>query len=197
MPTQTTTALLQDLVDPSNEAVWAAFDGRYRPILVGFGRKLGLGNEDAADAAQETLARFVRAYRAGKYDRSRGRLRSWLLGIARNAILDVRSAKAGRREQQAETFLGELPDDRTFDSTFEEACEQELVFLALANLRRESRADRRTIEAFELLALGGIAPADVAARLGMTMNDVYLAKHRCLKRLRTIIEELRAAYEIE
>ena len=30
----------------------------------------------------------------------------------------------------------------------------------------------------------------------MTLNDVYLAKHRCLKRLREIRDRLRDVYEI-
>jgi len=72
--TTTTTALLDGLHDPANEEVWREFDTRYRPIILGFAVKLGLSDEDAADVAQDTLARFVQEYRAGRYDRTRGRL---------------------------------------------------------------------------------------------------------------------------
>ena len=84
MRTRTATAMLEDLRDPGNQTVWQEFDTRYRPILIGFARKLGLSNEDSADAAQDALIQFVRSYRAGKYERQRGRLSSWVIGIARN-----------------------------------------------------------------------------------------------------------------
>ena len=100
MLTRTTTALLDDLADPANEAVWHDFDARYRPVLVGFGRRLGLGAEDAADAAQDALARFVRSYREGRYDRGRGRLSSWIIGIARNCIVDQMRTRAARHEER-------------------------------------------------------------------------------------------------
>jgi len=72
---RTTTRLLEGLCDPEDEALWCEFDAQYRPILVGFARRLGLNVEDAADLAQETLVRFVEAYRAGRYDRGKARLR--------------------------------------------------------------------------------------------------------------------------
>ena len=56
--TRTTTAMLDALHDPENALVWETFDKRYRPILIGFARNLGLSEQDAADIAQETLTRF-------------------------------------------------------------------------------------------------------------------------------------------
>ena len=66
---QTTSALLEGLLEPSQEEAWREFDARFRPVILGFGRKLGLREPDAADAAQETLMRFLVDYRAGKYAR--------------------------------------------------------------------------------------------------------------------------------
>jgi len=41
--TQTTTKLLEELKDEANADAWNEFDTRYRPILIGFARRLGLG----------------------------------------------------------------------------------------------------------------------------------------------------------
>jgi hypothetical protein len=71
---RTTTALLTGLLDPANAAAWELFDRRYRSILVGFARNCGLKDNDAAEIAQATIVRFVEEYRAGRYDRTRGRL---------------------------------------------------------------------------------------------------------------------------
>lgn len=195
MLTRTTTALLDELARPGNEAVWREFDARFRPVLVGFGRRLGLGAEDAADAAQDALARFVKAYRAGQYERGRGRLSSWLLGIARNCILD--SLRHGRRCARDGSRLADIPGDDELDRIWRTEGERAILARAVAALHDETATDPKTIRAFELLAFQQLAPAQVAEDLAMTMNDVYLAKHRCLKRLRAIVGELTTAYEAD
>ncbi len=196
MFTRTTTALLDGLVDPANEEIWRAFDDRYRPILVAFGYRLGLAPEDAADAAQETLTRFVRSFRAGKYDRTRGRLRSWIVGIARHCIVDLQQAAGDRRERRGLSAVAEVPDDAEIAEVWDDECEREILRKGMAELRQETKTDPRTIRAFEMLAFDGRRPAQVAQELSITTNDVYLAKHRCLKRLRAIIDGLHELYEV-
>jgi RNA polymerase sigma-70 factor (ECF subfamily) len=195
MLTRTTTALLEGLFDPANEEVWRAFDDRYRPILVAMARRLGLSQEDAADAAQDTLTRFLGAYRQGRYERGRGRLRSWLIGIARHCVGDIRE-KAARRRERGLTAAGELPDEATLTRLWDAECEQAILRQGLEELRRETRTDERTIRAFEMVAFDGRRPAEVARELRITPNDVYVAKHRCLKRLREIVRRLEDLYEV-
>ena len=194
MHVRTTTALLEDLADPLDDAAWTELDARFRPIVFGLARRLGLGEADAADATQETLTRFVRAYRDGKYDRSRGRLQAWMVGIARHAIAEVRVGRASRRERRGESAILPLPGDDETDQIWDEELHAELMRRAMLKLRTMTRTDGRTIEAFEMLSLGGLAPEAVGERLGMTRNDVYLAKHRCLSRLRELMEQDREAY---
>jgi RNA polymerase sigma-70 factor (ECF subfamily) len=196
MLTRTTTALLEGLLDPGDEETWQAFDARYRPILLAFGRRLGLPPEDAADAAQETLAQFVTSYRGGKYDRGRGRLRAWITGIARNCITDVRQRRAARRRERGLSAVGDLPDPATMTRIWDEECEQELLRQGLVELRQQTKTEAPTMRAFEMVALDGRRPAEVAAELDLSLNDVYLAKHRCLKRLRAILSRLEQLYEV-
>jgi RNA polymerase sigma factor (sigma-70 family) len=196
MLTQTTTALLEGLLDPADEQTWRAFDARYRPILIAFGLRLGLPPEDAADAAQEALARFVKSYRGGKYDRGRGRLHSWIIGISRNCIGELRQRKAAHWQERGMSAIVDLPDRAAMTRMWDEECEQELLRQGLDELRQHTKTDAGTIRAFEMLALDGRRPADVASELSITLNDVYLAKHRCLKRLRAILTRLEKLYEI-
>src|SRR5882672_6361039 len=100
MLVKTTTLLLAGLTDPANREIWREFDDRYRPVLQAFARRLGLADEDADEIAQDVLARFVERYRAGEYDRERGRLRSWIFGIARTRVADWRRSRARRREER-------------------------------------------------------------------------------------------------
>ena len=87
--THTTTALLAALHDLSDQPAWREFEGRYAPIISGVARRMGLSESDSQDVMQETMLQFIRDYRAGKYDRTRGRLRSWIIGIARHRIADI------------------------------------------------------------------------------------------------------------
>ena len=90
----------------------------------------------------------------------------------------------------------DLPDRAALTRMWDEQCQQELLRQGLDELRQQTKTDAGTIRAFEMLALDGRRPADVAAELSITLNDVYLAKHRCLKRLRAILTQLEQLFEI-
>ena len=148
--TTTTTALLEALRDPGNEAVWREFDDRYRPIIFGFVRRLGFGNEDAADLAQETLTRVVQDHRAGKYDRERGRLRFWIIGIVKHRVADLRRDRAKRREWRGESAIIELPDEDSLTADWEAERKRAILLQAVAELREQTKLNAKTILAFEL-----------------------------------------------
>lgn len=195
--TRTSTALLEGLHEPGNERVWFDFARRYGSILVGFSRRLGLDDSDAADVAQETLIRFVQEYRAGKYNRERGRLRSWLLAIARTRVAAVYRARSVRGEQQGVTHAVDLSDDYTLTQMWQAERRQAILRQAMEELRTTTKTNEKTIEAFELLVHGGCPPAMVAEQLGMSIEDVYRAKSRVAQRLREIVGRLEAIYDGE
>ena len=191
---RTTSAMLAALHDPAEVAAWESFDARYRPVLVGFARNLGLSDEESADVAQETLARFVEQYREGRYDRERGRLGAWLVGIARYRVLDVHRAH-GRRALRGESAMVDLADEASLAEAWESQRRARILELAMERLRAGGRTDPRTIEAFELLMVHGLSTQAVAEQMGVSDHDVYLAKSRVAQRLRKIIERLEAEYD--
>ena len=191
----TTSVLLCALTDPSDSRSWQEFDARYRPLLIAFARRLGLDEDEALDAAQETLTRFLTAFREGKFDREKGRLQSWINGIARNCVREMRDRRERRREHRGLSALADWPDDQRLTHIWDEECQRTLLRRALNELRDGCGMEERTIRTFELLALEEKSPADIAKMLGITRNEVYIAKHRCLSRLRDILDALRQAYE--
>jgi RNA polymerase sigma-70 factor (ECF subfamily) len=193
----TASALLVELFDQDNRTAWDTLDRRYRPVIIAFARRLGLGAADAADAAQETLTRFLQAYRANRYDRNRGRLRSWIIGIARNCIADIKRNRAARRERDGASMMADLPDEHQLDAIWETECQRAILWQALEELRRSSRLHPKTIEAFRLCGILQQPASAVAEELGMTVMAVYVAKHRCLAQLREIVKRLAALYEDE
>ncbi len=195
--TRTTTAMLDGLFDSENSTVWADFDRRYRPILVGFSRRLGLSDADAADVAQETIARFVTEYRDGKYDRERARLRSWLVGIAKYRVLEIQRKRGVRKEARGESAIFSLSDEQTMTAAWDEERRSAVLRDAMERLRTETRTSPKTIEAFEMLMVRNQPVAKVAEQLEMSSHDVYLAKSRVAQKLRDIVSEMEKVYDGE
>jgi RNA polymerase sigma-70 factor (ECF subfamily) len=191
--TRTTTKLLDDLKDQSNQPAWSHIDSRYRPVITGLARRFGLNESDADEVAQQTLAEFVRAYREGRYDRSKGRLSSWILGIAHHTAL--RLARDSKRELPAGTALIETPDPSELRTIWTDERDRSILDRAFAMLRDESSVDDRTLMAFELVAIRGVPAEAVASRCLMSVDQVYVAKSRVTKKLRTLVQELTSAFE--
>ena len=160
--TRTTTVLLNGLHDPGDRTTWETFDRRYRPIILALARRMGLGDADAADVAQEAITRFIQEYRDGRYDRSRGRLRSWLLALTRTRIADHYRRGARARVDGGESQVRELPDEATMTQMWEQERRSVILRTALDELRTSSRTGERTIEAFELLVAQRMPPIAVA-----------------------------------
>jgi RNA polymerase sigma-70 factor (ECF subfamily) len=192
--TRTSTSLLEGLLESSNEEIWQEFDRRYRPIVFAVARKLGLDEDEAADTTQETLLQFLRDYRKGKYDRSRGRLRAWIVGIVRHRALDVFRSKAARPAAVGDTLLQDVPGDDALGAIWEAERRQSLVRQALAELRDQTRTSETTIRAFELFVVEQQPAQDVARQLGLTAHDVYMAKNRVADRLRDVLGRLEVLF---
>lgn len=197
LATRTTTALLQGLAGSPDGPEWRALDGRYRPVIISFARQWGLAEHDANDVAQEALAQFALDFAKGRYDRDRGRLSAWLIGIARHRIIDAQRALARRGQLRGQTAMIDLAAPAEITQVWNTSQEAAILDLALSELRQTSRANPATLRAWELTTLHEV-PADEAARqTGLSVEDVYLARHRVTKRLRELVENLRAMFDDE
>lgn len=193
--TRTTTMLLDGLGQLDDDAAWATVDRRYRPIVTGMARRLGVSDADAADVAQETMVRVLAEYRDGRYDRERGRLRTWILAIARTKIADVHRKRGVRKEARGESAILTTPTDAEMEDLW--STERRMVILrtALEELQSTSNIAARSIQAFEMLVFHQRSVEDVGATLDMTPNDVYLVRSRITKKLREVVAQLEAVYD--
>jgi RNA polymerase sigma-70 factor (ECF subfamily) len=188
----TTTVLLQSLKDPAQDAVWRDFDARFRPLLTAFASRLGLPIDEAEDVAQEALVEFLGAYRAGKYDRSRGRLSSWIISITRNLIAERRQAAARTAGHRGDSGLLELTDP-TLTALWDQE-QRRLIIVHAMQMLRAGRTGEPALHAFELVAVRGVPAEAAALECGMSVDDVYAAKSRVTRRLRVIVQELTVAW---
>jgi RNA polymerase sigma-70 factor, ECF subfamily len=188
----TNTDLLLALRDRGNDQAWTLFCARYRPVLISFARRLGLADPDAQDAAQDTLLAFATSFRLGEYDRSRGRLRSWLFSIASHKIRDLQR-KLCRRPLNGEVqdrsgAIENIPDDRRVSDIWENEWQKAIIETCLDEIR--NHVEPSTIQAFRMYVLEDLNADDVAERLSMTRNAVFKAQRRVLTRMREVYEQL-------
>ncbi len=190
----TTTLILEGLADAENSQAWTGFVGYFQPVLVGFARKSGLGQQAAEDFAQQALLEFFKSYRTGNYDRSKGRLSHWLFGIARKVLSQTfRKRPAEKvatdllRSTSDSQPLENLADPSAAEDLWQQQWEKMVMQICMDRARREF--DERTFAAFEMVALQDVEPNEVARRLDLSRNAVYIAKSRILSRLRGLIEE--------
>jgi len=186
----TTSTIIDRLRGGQDQAAWTGFVERFRRPVVAFACGLGLNETQAEDAAQETLMAFAVQLRDGGYERHRGRLSSWLFGIAyRQAIAARRKAAADRaRTEGSGASPEEFPEDQA-SLVWDRQWERRVLEECLQQARSE--VEPKTFAAFELAVQTGLSAEAAAEQLGLTAKQVYNAKHRILKRLR----ELREQYE--
>lgn len=192
MEWKTTSTILESLRDRDDLAAWSDLVDHFQAPIVRWGLRLGLSRTDAEDAAQETLAAFARNYKLNRYDRSKGRLKNWLLGIAHRQILVAKRRAATRSRVQLEIGGHYNPDDSS--DTFEPSApvsadeewwnvewERNIYERCLEQVRRE--VSQQTMEIFRLLVSDGLSTTQAAERVGVAPAIVYHAKSRVTKRI--------------
>lgn len=192
---RTSSSLLEGLRDPRNATAWERAIAGLRPMLIGYFRRLGMCESDAEDVAQTTLLEFARVYATG-FDRSRGRLRQWLFGIARNQVAYYRRQKRRQPhglspDSRSTAFLDRVPGPAEMDEGWEREWRGFVIDSCMAQVAEE--IEPTTLEAFRLFALCGLPTSEVALALSMTENAVYCAKRRVVARLRELVNEMERA----
>lgn len=187
----TTSTVLHRLSDFADRGAWERFAERFHQPIQAFARKQGLGESECEDVAQDTLLAFAEAYRRGDYDPSKGRLSSWLFGIAWRRI-DHARRKLDRRDAHEEgAFESQLhggvegPPARSAE--WQELWERSLLEHCLRQVRKEF--EPATFRAFEMLVLEHHAIEAAEKELAMTKNALAIAKHRVSTRLRELVQE--------
>ncbi len=175
------------------------FHSHFYPVIVNFGKKMGLMDADAEDIAQETMIVFLKAYRKGNYDREKGRLSNWLFGVARKVILNRRKKIPQEKQipdQSAGTpFWNLLQDEQgaAVQCTWDDEWRKMVLKKCLARVQKECGA--KVYQAFEMYAVSDIPADEVSRRLNISKNAVYIAKNRILTRLRELEREFDDFYE--
>ncbi len=182
--TATHATLLLRLSAGQDAGAWSEFLERYGGLIRGYCLRRGLQAADADDIQQDVLVSLGRAMPGFRYDPSRGRFRSYLRTIVANAIATrfCQNRPGPSLSSVGEPVQGDHGDQ---DEPWEHEWRQYHLRLAMRTIEIEfSEADRT---AFDLYAVQGRDARETAQELGMSVESVYQAKSRIMRRLSAII----------
>lgn len=172
-------------------AAWREFEERYGELIRSFARRRGLQPADCDDVLQEVLLAVARNVGDGpenggfRYDPARGKFRSYLKTIAVRAIARRFRQNRGAAVQQTEEQALEVATDPAVETEWEREWRQYHLRMAMRTLRVEfSQTD---LAIFEAYAGEGCEAEEVARELDVSLDRIYQAKSRILRRLRQII----------
>ncbi|HJZ56903.1 MAG TPA: sigma-70 family RNA polymerase sigma factor [Gemmataceae bacterium] len=175
--------------NPADQPSWSEFVRVYGPTIRSWLVHWGLQEADAQDVAQNVLLRLTAKLPQFQYDPSRS-FRGWLKTLTHHAWHDFVTEAGYRNRGSGDSgILDQLQSVAAREdlaARVEATFDKELLEVAL--IRARERVAETTWEAFRLAALDGIAPQQVADRLGVRVSQVYLAKHRVQK---LVQEEIR------
>jgi RNA polymerase sigma factor (sigma-70 family) len=185
---ETKPSLLVRLRDPLDAESWRTFMELYAPLVYRYGRRRALQDADAADLTQEVMGEVARDIRSFHYQPERGRFRDWLLTIARRRLIRFQS----RRARHPLASLGsELPEPTGADEPdpdWNEAFNARVLDVALRRIR--PRFEASSWRVFERVWLEHRPAAEAADELSMSIEAVYMAKSRILRRLEEEVEDI-------
>lgn len=138
----------------------------------------------AEDVAQEA---FLSVWRSGaRFDRTRGSVRTWLLGVVRNRAIDVLRRNAGRAPAVS-LELDTVPEQESqFEHTDAEALRRESA-REVRGVLRDLPEDQ--LKVVQLAYFGGLTHSEIAEVLGMPLGTVKGRMRLAMEKMRTKLAE--------
>jgi RNA polymerase sigma-70 factor (ECF subfamily) len=174
-------SLLSRLSNWDNQDSWRDFFDTYWRLIYSVAVKAGLRDADAQDVVQEAILSVAERMPGFKYDPSIGSFKSWLMLIIRRRVADhLRQEYASARAGHAVPVdaLAELPDDSLprLERIWEEEWRNHIRHAAIDKVKR--RVKPQQFQIFDFNVVHQLPVREVAQRLGVSVMQVYLARHR-------------------
>jgi RNA polymerase sigma-70 factor (ECF subfamily) len=183
----TSVSLLRRLHTDEREIAWERFVELYAPLIYHWTLRAGLSESDAADCVQDVLAILVEKLPNFRYDPAKS-FRAWLRTVTVNKCRDILRRNAGIAYRALPLDASDAVSPDGAELFTDEEYQRSLVHRALEVMQTEFEPN--TWKACWELVTSGDSVSQVAKRLGMSENAVYLAKSRVLRKLRDELEDL-------
>lgn len=173
---------------------WQEFYEIYKIPIVAMTNKYGWDSADTPDLIQQVM---LAVFNNGKfsYDPEKGtKFRAWLGTITRNKMNDMFRKKC-RKDKNTIPVSRKDKEDSDMDIPVDEfekkwAAEYAKHVFAQAMEQLKLEVEPATYQAFEMLTIQGASASEVADATGISVDNIYLLKNRCINRLKRIKKEL-------
>ncbi len=176
---RTRSSLLGRIKNLEDGPSWEEFDRLYRPMLLRYALARGLRGDEADEIAQQCMAAIAGGIQ--EFQRRVG-FRAWLRGMVDHKVAD--RLRKRHREHPARTADFEREQTREDNPAllWERQWNRTHLLYCLNQIRSE--ISPVTYEAFELYVIRELPVPEIADRLDMTPNQIYVAKYRVMERLK-------------
>ncbi len=195
---KTRKSLIERLGNWEDQRTWDEFYKTYWRLIHSVARKAGLTEDEAWDVVQETILTIARQSRKKAYNPEAGSFKSWLLTATRWRIAD----RFQKRERNLATS-GDGPDSDRDTATIERFSDparpaletvwdsewaSHLTEIALRRVR--DKVSPKQYQIYDCYVLKDWDVARVAEHIGVSIAQIYVAKHRVGALLRKEITAL-------
>jgi len=185
----TRSSVLKAVADTENEVAWNRLFNLYAGFVFSIARRKGLKPEDADDMVQVVFADLARNLPTFKYDREKGRFRSYLTGLVNWRVMD--RFRASKRDAELKTnFWDEVRsagaggDDDFAEREWQSAALEEALRRIKTDVRPEHYA------AFIASTVDGRDTETVMKLYGLSRDNLYQVRARLTAKLRETVAKV-------
>lgn len=183
---KTRKSLIARLDNWEDQRTWDEFYQTYWRLIYSVALKSGLRSEEAFDCVQETILSIAKQSKKKLYDPNQGSFKTWLMNMTRWRINDqFRKRKkdtamsGGLGDEDRKTaVIDRVEDPRgdVLDRLWETEWKKNLADAALARVK--TQVSPKQYQIFDYYVIKQWEAKKVQDHLGVSMAQVYLAKHR-------------------
>jgi RNA polymerase sigma factor (sigma-70 family) len=183
---KTRKSLIARLENWDDQKTWDEFYQTYWRLIYSVGLKAGLRSDEAFDVVQETILSIAKQSKKNLYDPKQGSFKTWLMNMTRWRINDqFRKRKKdtamagadwedGRKTAVIDRF--EDPKGDLLERMWDVEWKKNLADAALARVK--AQVSPKQYQIFDYYVIKQWEAKKVQKHLGVSMAQVYLAKHR-------------------
>jgi len=196
---KTRKSLIARLDNWEDQRTWDEFYKVYWKLIYSVGLKAGLRSDEAFDVVQETILSIAKQSKKNMYDPEKGSFKSWLMNMTRWRINDqFRKRKKDTAmnigdmegEEGKDSIIDRLEDPQSgaLERLWDVEWKKNLADAALAKVK--AQVSPKQYQIFDCYVIREWDVGRVQEQLGVSMSQVYLAKHRVGKILKKELAKL-------
>lgn len=200
---KTRRSLIERLENWQDQKTWDEFYRTYWRLIYSVAIKMGLRQDEAWDVVQETTLSIAKQTKKKMYDPEQGSFKVWLWNMTKWRIQDqFRKRKKDSAmhpdsyndEDNREDWVQRIADEnnsQSLENIWDAEWKKNLFNAALENIKL--KVSPRQFQIFDCYVLKEWDARKVMEHLGVSLTQVYLAKHRVgsalKKELKALAEE--------